>query len=89
MDLFSLYLLHFLLIFSTTHLGTLSEDSPCKSFTITSSLLVLMKLPPEAQDELSLPDRKSFLLIYRVLPSMFNSFSTTPDVNKFSSETEF
>lgn len=69
--------------------GTLSEDSPCKSFTITSSLLVLMKLPPEAQDELSLPDRKSFLLIYRVLPSMFNSFSTTPDVNKFSSETEF
>lgn len=87
--LFSLYLIHFLLIFSTTHFGTLSEDSPCKSFTITSSLLVLMKLPPEAQDELSSPDRKSFFLIYRILSSMFNSFNTTQDINKFSSETEF
>lgn len=48
-----------------------------------------MKLPPEAQDELLSPDRKSFFLIYRILSSTFNSFNTTQDVNKFSSETEF
>lgn len=39
------------------HLASLSEDRhPCKSFTITSSLLFLRRLPLEAQDRLSPPD---------------------------------
>ena len=48
-------------IFSVTLLGTLSEDSPLKSFTITSFLLLLTKLPPEAQDATVITRQAIFL----------------------------
>lgn len=48
-------------IFSVTLLGTLSEGSPLKSFTITSSLLLLTKLPPEAQDATVITRQAIFL----------------------------
>lgn len=49
-------------IFSVTLLGTLSEDkSPLKSFTITSFLLLLTKLPPEAQGATVITSQAIFL----------------------------